>query len=432
MSLITSKTNNNLQVVNQICAGIDIHRDTANVTLLYQTDSGGCTEEYACFQTDKASLVQMKKWLLGSGCFVVGIESTGKYWIPVLNVLEDAMKVILYNARNVKNIPGKKTDKSDSQWLATITRFNLARGSFIPGKQIRDARMLARNRTAMVQARTMMRQIVHGILQSAGIKISSNVSDIFGKSGTNLLNLIIRDQPYNEARIEKLIYGSLKNKRKQLVSALEGDIRPMHRYSLDHVMSIMNTLTKQKENIESELERLLIDSEDHRQTWERVQEIPGFSKLSALLILAEVGFDLETFPNAAAFCSWAGVCPGNHESAGKKLRGKIQQKKNNVKTLLIEIAWVSVKMRETYYAAKFMSMRAKKGPQVAIFVIAHKLAKAVFHVIKNKEQYEEMGFDHVVEDHVSRSKRYVYKAIQQLGSQAVMEMIAEQEPSPTN
>ncbi|MDD4276299.1 MAG: IS110 family transposase [Candidatus Cloacimonetes bacterium] len=430
MTFTKHKVINNLQVVNLNCAGIDIHRDTANVTLLSQDNNGDSVSEYLCFNTDRKSLLKMKEWLLENNCLVVGIESTGKYWIPVHNVLEDSITVKLYNARNVKNIPVKKTDKSDSQWLATITRYNLARASFIPEKQIRDARTLSRNRTATVQARTMMRQVVHGVLQSAGIKLSSNMSDIFGKSGTNLLDLITYNKPYTEATIKKLVYGPLKDKSKLLVDAMEGDIRPAHRYTLKHDMAIMNTLTTQKEDFERELEVLLLNSESHRQTFERLQEIPGFAKLSALLLLAEIGFDLDTFPTCRAFCSWAGVCPGNHESAGKKLHGKIQQKKNNVKTLLIEIAWVSVRMKETYYAAKFMSMRARKGPNVAIFIIAHKLAKAIFQVVKREQQYDELGFDHVVQDNISRSKRYVVNAIQKLGKEAVLEMIAQQEIAP--
>lgn len=423
MSKSKSIKNNSILVVNQICAGIDIHRDTANVTLLYDDTEGQAVKEYREYRTHKAGLVEMKEWFVERHCLVVGMESTGKYWQPVHNVLEDKIRVLLYNARNVKNIPGKKTDKSDSEWIANITRYNLIKGSFIPHQTIRDARLLSRIRTEYQQSRTRLRQNIHGILQSAGIKLSSNMSDIFGKSGLNLLNLLSHNYNYNEAIIEKIVYGPLQKKTKLLMDSMDGYMRPSHRLALRETLDTANQLTKHKEVFEKTLYSLLIQKPEQQSVFERLKGIPGFSDMSALLLLAEIGFDLESFASAEAFCSWAGVCPGNKESAGKKLSGKIYTKKHNVKTLLIEVAWVAVKMKDTYYSAKFLQLRARKGPQKAIVAIAHKLCKAAFAIIKYGCEFVELTPAHINFNNINRSTKLVKQAIQSLGIDTVKELL---------
>lgn len=423
MSQDKSIINNSIVVVNQICAGIDIHRDTANITLLYDDSEGQTVKEYREYRTHKANLMEMKEWLVEHHCLVVGMESTSKYWHPVHNVLEDQIKVLLYNARNVKNIPGKKTDKSDSEWIANITRYNLIKGSFIPHQIIRDTRLLSRTRTEIQQSRTRLRQCIHGILQSAGIKLSSNMSDIFGKSGLNLLNLLSHNRNYNEAIIEKSVYGPLQKKVKLLMDSMDGYMRPAHRLALRQTMEATNQLTVHKEVFEKALCSFLIQKSEQQSTFDRLKQIPGFSDISALLLLSEIGFNLDSFARVEAFCSWAGVCPGNKESAGKKLSGKIYTKKHNVKTLLIEVAWVSVKMKETYYSAKFLQLRARKGPNKAIVAIAHKIAKAAFAIIKYGRVYIELTPAHINFNNINRSTKLVKQAIQCLGLDAVKELI---------
>lgn len=389
MTIRNDQENSGIEIVNHICAGIDIHRDTANVTMLREDPDKGISESYREFSTLKSSLIEMKNWLLSAGCHVVGIESTGRYWQPVHNVLEDEIEVILYNARNVKNIPGRKTDRSDSKWLANITRHNLIRGSFIPSKQIRDSRLISRSRSGYLQARTSLRQEVHGIMQSAGIKLSSHLSDLFGCSGRNLLRLLACNAPYNEKIIEKKVFGPLKGKVPQLMQAMDGNLRDSHRILLADALDELEHLNRLIAKTESDLKRLLLTTNDQYATYQRLQTIPGISELSSLLVLAEIGFDLSSFDGHKRFCSWAGLCPGNKESAGKRLSGRMPPKKHHLKTLLVELAWVAVKAKATHFPAKFAYHKARMGPQKAIVVIAHQLAKIIFHVVKNGSIYQE-------------------------------------------
>ncbi len=232
---------------------IDIHRDTANVTLLKQLTDGTLNEEYREYSTIKNDLQQMKEWLMSNQCTVVGMESTVKYWHPVHNIFEGYNEVLLYNARHIKNIPGQKTDKPDSKWIAYVTRFHLLKSSFIPCKQIRDSRLLARTRKSVVKSSTRIRQSIHGILQSAEIKLSSNLTDLFGKSGMNLLTIIANDIFYDEDTIKKKVYGPLKNKVEILMSSMVGNIRLSHRLALKSSLEILQALNGRRIAIETHL-----------------------------------------------------------------------------------------------------------------------------------------------------------------------------------
>lgn len=422
-----TKSNNTIKVVNNICAGIDIHRDTANVTLLIGASDGKMSEEYREYSTSKEQLLSMKKWLLDNNCRVVGIESTGKYWQPVHNALEDAIKVNLYNARSIKNIPGKKTDKSDSKWIANITRHDMIKPSFIPSKQIRDARLLARTRLSIVQSRSSFRQSIHGVLQAASIKLSSNMSDIFGSSGLNLLALIATDRSFDQSVIKSLVYNKLKDKADLLMNSMDGYIRETHRRTLSKLLEIIQQLTEYKDIFENELAELLLDTQEHKDTYSRLQDVPGISSLSGLLLLAEIGYNLESFPNENAFCSWVGLCPGNKESAGKKISGRIYVKKHYVKTLLIELAWVAVKTKDTYYSAKFKQLRYRKGPQKAIVAIAHKMGKAVFNIIRYGNKYIELSPEHLQDNEGKKNRNYAKKLISKIGIETMMELMDEVE-----
>ncbi len=419
------KEHNKLDIVNPICAGIDIHRDTANVTLLKQLADGGLKEEYREYKTTNKELHQMKEWLISNQCTVVGMESTGKYWHSVHNIFEGYIEVLLYNARHIKNIPGQKTDKSDSKWIAYVTRLHLLKSSFIPCKQIRDSRLLARTRKSIVKSSTRIRQSIHGILQSAGIKLSSNLTDLFGKSGMNLLTIIANDTFYDEDTIKGKVYGPLKNKVEILMGSMVGNIRLSHRLALRSSLDILKVLNERRIAIENHLAEQLLDSDDHISTYKRLQKIPGVSSLSALLILAETGYDLTKFTNLKSFTSWAGLCPGNNESAGKRKNGKIHKRKQHLKTLLVELAWVAVKMKSTYYSTKYQTLKYKKGPSKAIVAIAHKMCKAIYHIINNNSEYVELTSEYLQHDRIRRSRKLLKITVDALGKDRVKSLLDE-------
>ncbi|MDD2228385.1 MAG: IS110 family transposase [Candidatus Cloacimonetes bacterium] len=326
---------NALQVVNRNCAGIDVHRDFVCATTLCGPD-GAIESEYRTFKTTKKELVMLRDWLLEQKVRVAGVESTGKLWFPLLNVFSEHIQLLVYNARNIKNLPGRKTDKADSEWIAGITRHALITPSFIPDKQIRETRLISRTRKSLVQQRTSLRQQIHSILDSADIKISSVISDIFGYSGTNLLKLLCENQTITEAIVKKSIHSSMLKKLDRIMEGLDGYFVEVHRNQLKELLDLHNVYTTKIEILEIQLKKLLLDDEKKIAVKEKLMEIPGMAERSATLVLSEIGFDLSSFSNCRKFCNWVGVAPGKNESAGRNKSGRILMRQRYIRSLLTE------------------------------------------------------------------------------------------------
>ena len=354
------------------------------------------------------------------GC---GLESTGKYWYPIYFSLEDVMRVNVYNARNMRNIPGKKTDKKDSEWIAKITRHALIMPSYIPEQHIRDARLISRERKALVQQRGSVRQRALGILDSAGIKLSSVMSDVFGVSGRNLLDLLINRKAITVKKIEGLVYGQLRKKSDSLMLAMDGYLRDTHIFLLKMLLDQENDLTKKINAIEERLEEFLIDSEEKKAVVDTIITIPGFSERSAMLLLSEVGFDLETFPSNKNFCSWVGLAPGKKESAGKNVSGKIQVRQRYLRALLIEVALASTRCKGSYVKAKYWNLKGRIGGNKAVVAIAHYLARAAYRAIKEGMPYKELTENHASLRQSKIDLKQLTKITQRLGKEAVMAYI---------
>ena len=414
------KANDIHESVNRICAGIDIHRDFACVTIVERTSLGDNIIEYQQFSTVKKEMLRMREWLWEHGVTVAGIESTGKYWYSVFNALEGGIKLNLYNARNIKNLPGKKTDKSDSLWIAKVTLSDTLVPSFIPYAQIRDARTVARFRKSLVQNRTRYRQQTHGLLESAGIKISGLVSDIYGTSGKNLLEVIANELPYNETILEKKVRNQIRKKVPALMIAMDGYIRPSQREVLKKLLLIDEYFTEKIHEVEQELNKLLLDTPEKTDIFERLISLPGFSETSALILLAEIGFDLSAFPTCKHFCSWAGLSPGSHESAGKNKSGKIQTRQKYLRGLMIEIALVSVCKKDTYLRAKYFNLKVRIGANKAVIAIAHKLLKAVYLAVKENKPYYELTADYVSISQFAKDQRTLQRISNRIGKDAMI------------
>lgn len=425
------KNEESYQIVNQICAGIDVHKDFVSVTLLCNRSQNDVYCEYREYKTIKQELIKMREWLLSYNCKTIGIESTGKYWHAVHNAVDGLIDVNVYNARNMKNLPGKKTDKADSEWIAKITRHALLMPSFIPDKQIRDARVLSRSRKSLVQQRSRVRQSILGVLDSAGVKLSSVVSDVFGTSGMNLVKLLMSGEPITEKRIRKLVYGPLCNKTEVLIAAMDGYVRPMHIYALQELLELEKELTNKIANIELELSAFLLDSPEKKEVFERILLIPGFSDRSAMLLLSEIGFDLKTFPAGMNFCSWAGLAPGKNESAGTNKSGKIQVRQRYLRALLVEVALASTRCKNTFLQAKYHSLKSRIGGNKAVIAIAHCLAKAVYRAIHDKKEYYELGANYVSLNQYDKDLKRLSRITDRLGKDAVMAYLSQQEGNET-
>ena len=382
-----------LSVVHPVCCGLDVHKKIIVATLI-STDSSGCEDSFTKeFGTFTDEIEQLREWLLEHECPVVAMESTGVYRRCVHNILEADFEVILVNARHVKNVPGRKTDIGDSRWLAGLLRHGLLRGSFIPPKEIRQWRELSRLRRKNRDTLSDYKRRVHKLFESANIKIGSVASDLFGVTGRNLITLLMTGpEDISLEDIEQCARGSLRDKVAELYRSIRGFFEEHHRFQLTGLMHVISTLERENASIDARMRELM---KEHNDLIRRLDEVPGINELSAQYILSELGPELDTFPNAAALASWAGLCPGNNESAGKRHSGRSPVKKHPLKTVMLEVAWAAVKKKDTYYRDKYWRLRYRLGPKKTIVAIAHRIIKALFFIIKEGQEYRELGADYL-------------------------------------
>jgi transposase len=418
-------------VVNPICAGIDVHRDIIHVTLT-KSEGKKLSLEYRKFRTIKSDLKEMLIWLLENECPIVGMESTGKYWLPILNVLEGHVAINLYNARHAKNIPGKKTDKSDSKWIAMITRHEYIASSFIPCAQTRHSRNLARFRKSTVESRTRIRQQIHGILDTCGIRIATYVSDIFGRSGWFLLDRIANNLPISKDILRMHLHGSLIKKIDDILEAMDGDVCETHRIILRMQISEEKRLSGLIREVEEEIEKLIIDTPKKIDLLERLKEIPGFAERSALLLIAELGTDLSSFPDAKHFSSWAGLAPGRKESAGKNRSGRIQVRQHYLRALLVEVAFAATRCKETYYNSKYFKLKGRMSSQKAVIAIARKLSVAVYKIIKEGKTFKELTPDYIPMDSMARDFKTLKYMTKRLDKETIKAYLDSLSDPPTD
>jgi transposase len=302
-----------MEAVIDVCCGVDIHKDEA-VCCLRKAGDGGVKQETRVFSTVTGGLVELKEWLLSEGCTHVAVESTGVFWKPLFNVLEDALTVVLANARHVKHVPGRKTDVKDCEWLAKLLQCGLIKGSFIPPRSIRELRDLTRYRRQLTNHLVAEKNRIQKILQDANIKLSSVATNVFGVSGMKMLEALLGGEADGE-KLAALAVGKLRKRHGELVRALQGYVRPHHLFMIERGMEQMVSIEKTIERVDREIGRQL---KPFRGDYERLQTIPGVAETGAASILAEIGADMSVFPSEHHLASWAGICPGNNESAGKK------------------------------------------------------------------------------------------------------------------
>ncbi len=360
--------------------GLDVHKDTI-VATIKGSDFETQTRTFLTFTDD---LYEFVAWLQEYSITEVAMESTGVYWRPVYSIIEDYCHVILVNARHIKNVPGQKTDKKDSEWICKLLLSGLLKGSFIPDQQTRELRELYRHRRKLVASRTAEKNRLQNVLESANIKLRSVVSDVFGISSMLMLQAILQGQTDPEI-LADLAKGSLRNKRAELVKALNGKITQHHIFMLNLILETINNINQQIVQLEAQMEKYRASMVTQV---ELLETIPGISRQIALGILGEIGTDMTNFPDHQNLASWAGVCPGNNESAGKKYSTRITKGNKYLKTTLVEAAWVAIRSK-TYpiFAVKHTQIANRRGKKKATIAIAHKLLIAVYHVLRDREPY---------------------------------------------
>nr|WP_321292478.1 IS110 family transposase [uncultured Trichococcus sp.] len=382
-----------MEYIYESCAGLDVHQDNVVACVLYgPLTSTRPKKEVRKFDTTTYGLKILKEWLLGFKCEAVAMESTGIYWKPVWHVLQDDFHLILANPRKIKHIPGHKTDKKDAEWIAKLTRIDLIPQSFVPDETIQDLRDLTRTRKNLVESRNRVKNQIHKILQTAGIKLTTYVEDIFGLSGRNLLELLINGEAVTEDKVSVLVYTSLKKKVPQIVDAMNGFLRSHHRFLLDQAYHLMLAYEKTIKEIEDRVDWVL---NAYQVETEILIELPGIDKKAASVIIAEIGTDISQFPSAENLASWAGLCPGNNESAGKRKSTHINKGNPFLKRVLCQAAFAASRKKDSKYKAKFYRIKQNRGTQKAIIAIAHDLLRTIYLLFSRNEHYIESGTDYI-------------------------------------
>lgn len=405
-----------LSVIHACCCGLDVHKDKISACLITCDEQGQDHYEIKEFGAFTDELLQLKEWLVENDCPIVAMESTSVYWRPVHNVLEGYLEVILVNARHVKNVPGRKTDIEDSRWLAGLLRVGLVRGSYIPVKEVRHWRELARSRKTYTESLGDYKRRVHKLFETANIKIDSVVTDLFGKTGRNLIELLCQKELLEKDDIEVRVKGSLQGKVEELYRSVQGYFEQHHQFLLKSLMRTVSSLESEIAILSDRIKELMQKQED---VIRRLDEVPGINTVSSQNILGELGAELSNFPSSQALASWAGLCPGNNESAGKRRSGRSPVRSHILKTFMIEIAWAAVKTKGTYYRDKYYRLRARLGPKKAIVAIAHRILKAIYGIVKNGDSYRELGEDFHAKRDEKNKLNHLRKQAKLLGYQLV-------------
>lgn len=363
------------------CAGLDVHKDSVVATIKINQ----LPDQTRTFGTFTEDLHELRDWLLRHNIKHLAMESTGVYWKPVFNILEEHFHVLLVNARHIKYVPGHKTDCKDSAWIAKLLMSGLLKGSFIPPQQIREMRELYRYKKKLIGQRVSERNGLQKILEDANIKLGSVVSDVYGKTGWSIICSLIEGNT-DAVKLANLAKGSLKKKIPQLISALTGKITDHHRFMLQTSKIALENIQQQIDRIDRRLEEYI---QHHTTEVELLETIPGVSHETVKGIVAEIGFDMSAFPTSQHLASWAGVCPGNNESAGKKKSSRVTQGNKTLKTVLVESAWAASRMKEGWLRKKYHSLAGRRGKKRALMAIAHKILNAVYYVLKDMVPYKE-------------------------------------------
>jgi transposase len=400
-----------MHLVHERCVGLDVHKRTVVACVLITQPEGTCQREVRTFSTMTADLLALGDWLDALRVSVVALESTGVYWRPVFNLLEEGRTLILVNPQHIKAVPGRKTDVKDSEWLADLLRHGLLTPSFIPPQPIREVRELTRYRKTLVEERAREVGRVQKVLEGANIKLASVATDVLGKSGRAMLEALIRGEQ-DPAVLADLARGRLRAKRPQLQLALEGRLVAEHRTVLKHLLMHIDFLEQSIAELEAEIEHALAP---FGQAVTLAQTLPGIAEKAATAILAEIGTDMSRFPSDRHIASWAGVCPGNKQSGGKRLSGQTTKGNPYLRAVLTEVAWAISRTKDNYLAAQFHRIARRRGQQKAVMAVAHSVLVILYHMLREGRPYTDLGPDYFEHLEASRIERYHVRRLERLG-----------------
>lgn len=398
------------------CAGLDVHKESVEACVRRMEPKGRLQQQTRHWGTMSRDILAMADWMAAQGVTHVAMESTGVYWKPIYNILESRFTVLLVNARHLKQVPGRKSDVRDCQWIAQLLQHGLLRGSFIPPRPQRELRDLTRHRTQLVEERTRTVNRIHKVLEDANIKLASVASEILGVSGRAILQALIAGQE-DPVQLADLAQRKLRGKIPELEKALEGHLREHHRFLLRLLWKQLG----QQEELIAEL-----DAQIGEQTRplavqiERLDAVPGVDRRVAETVLAEVGADMKPFPTHRHLACWAGMCPGNEDSAGKRKRRGITPGNRWLKRTLVQAAWGASHSQHSYLASQYRRLVGRRGKKRALVAVGHSMLVIFYHMLKNGTTYADLGRDFLDRLEPQRLTRYYVKRLQSLGHKVIL------------
>jgi transposase len=408
-----------MQVVHPICCGIDVHQAQLTACLRRVDADGQVTQEVREFATTYDALLTLSTWLTEEQCPVAALESTGVYWRPVYHVLEGTVQVLVGNAQEMRRRPGHKTDKADARWIAELLAHGLIRPSFIPPPPIGALRDLTRTRVTLIQSRAQAKNRVIKVLEDTNIKLTSVVSDLFGRSGRRMLAALLAGER-DPKTLAALALGVLRRKQSQLELALTGQFTEHHAWLIQGALELIDLLDRQLTDLDQHIGELMAPLAPQL---EQLVSIPGVEATAARAILAEIGTEMRHFGSAARLASWAGVCPGNDESAGKRRSGRTRKGNRYLRRVLVQCAWAARKT-PTFLGHTFRRLEGRLGGKKAAMAVAHKILVIGYYLLLEGTFYEEERYDRLQSRQEERQQKRAVKALERLGYRVTLERLA--------
>ena len=421
-----------MDVMYERVAGLDVHK-VRIVACVRIVAAGKVTRECRTFDTTTAGLEALVSWLTESGCTHVAMEATGVYWKPVWNILSDGtFELILANAAHIKNVPGRKTDMNDAVWIADLVSCGLIKASFVPEQAIQELRSLLRARKQLTREQTSHVQRIQKTLEEANIKLDSVISDIMGLSGRRMIEAMIKGVR-NPFKLAELADRRIKASRKQLYDALHGRLTNHHRFMLELFLqqydALANAIAKIDKQVDVAIAKMDAEVAAGQATFRTLISllctIPGIGELAARTILAEIGTDMGRFPTAGHLLAWAGLCPGQNESAGKRKSSRLRKGSPWLKTMMVQCGWAAARKKDSYYKAQFNRLRGRHGAKKAVCAVAASMLTAIYHMLKNGTEHQDLGADHFDRRSTEIKARRLAAQIAKLGFQVEIRPLPE-------
>ncbi len=402
------------------CAGLDVHKESVEACVRRMEANGRWHQQTRPWGTMTRDLLAMSDWMAAQGVTHVAMESTGVYWKPIFNILESRFTVLLVNARHLKQVPGRKSDVRDCQWIAQLLQHGLLKGSFIPAQVQRELRDLTRHRTQLTEERTRTVNRIHKVLEDANIKLASVATEILGVSGRAILKALIEGQE-DPVQLADLAQRQLRGKIPELEKALQGHVTEHHRFMLRLLWKEL----AQEEELIAELDAKIEEqTRPFADEVARLDQVPGVDRRVAEAVLAEVGSDVKPFPTPEHLASWAGMCPGNEESAGKRKRQRIPPGNRWLKRSLVQAAWAASHTKNTYLASQYRRLVGRRGRKRALIAVGHSMLVIFYHLLKRGTTYADLGGDFFERLEPERLTRYYVKRLERLGHKVTLKPCA--------